>query len=404
MNNETILNFLNRIGERKRHSLAFIHPAKEGLQGSTYEVLQIPYMMKEIQLKQTVGYGVYYSLNEGCHISKQRGYSGKLLANEIIKIHMFGFDIDYITGNLEQREQFEKRASELVLDNPVKPNLIISTGGGFQVLFILISPLNVAMSNAKIPTEIEAKSDLVAQMIRDEYSQLYGDIVAMLATCLKEMVIEGLIKIDRLSNIDRVFRLPGTLNFPTQAKIEKGATVRLAKIVFDNGDYWDYHELREVVPRITAPVDRKPKTEFVENPNAKWTPYKKAKYLCEYIRDNKLVDDNQNYTNDLMFPLFGMINRNEISAVEGRELWLMATSTGRETAYGNYETKWDKRKIANYVHRDLGSLIFYCRTHECLIPWSGKDIEKQIEAEARAITAENMRNPVIADESELLDW
>lgn len=396
-----ITNFLNRIGERKRHTLAFINPMKEGLQGATFEALQLPYMLTYIQNQQRLGNGVYYSLNEGVHVTKQRGFSGKLLANEIIKIHMLGFDIDYITGNAEQRKEYEQRAMLLIL-KAYPPSLLVSTGGGIQVLFVFAAPLPVAMSNAKIPTETEAIADLVSLQTRDEVTQLYSDIVALLSDALAPMIAENLIKIDKLSNIDRVFRLPGTVNFPTPAKIAKGASIRLSEIIFDAGLYFEFEELRSDIPNVTKPIERKPKTDFVAVPNPKWTFYQKAHFLCEYIKDHKLIDDNQNYTHDLMFPLFGMINKNEITAAEGRELWLMATSTGRETAYGNYEKKWDTRKIANYTSRDLGTLIYFCRSHDCLIPWSYKDEVRKYELEARSITAESMRHPVLVDEEDFL--
>jgi len=392
--------FLHRIGERTRHSLAAIHSIKPGLQGSTYEAKQLPYMLKYIENQQKAGYGIYYSLNEGVHVTKQRGFNGKLLANEIIRVHMLGFDIDYITGNEAQRIGYEQRAISLLMSQMIPPSVIVSTGGGIQVLFIFHTALPVALSNAKVPTPQEAIDDVVAIGFRDDVAQLYSDIVAALAGALSPMLADNLIKIDKLSNIDRVFRLPGTVNFPTPVKIEKGATVRLARIVYDEGQYTDFWTLRESIPKVTKTVERKEKTDFVERPNATWTHYKKALFLCEYVRDHKLVDDNQNYTHDLMFPLFGMINKNEITAAQGRELWLIATSTGRETAYGNYERKWDTRKIANYTNRDLGSLIFYCRSHDCLLPWSIKDEEKKIDMEAREITAESMRHPVLASEED----
>lgn len=394
--------FLNRIGSRTRHSLAAIHPIKTGLMGSTYEVKQTSYMMKYIENQQRAGYGIYYSLNEGCHITKQRGFNGKLLASEIIKVHMLGFDIDYITGDEAQRIQFEARALSLVLASKIKPSLVVSTGGGFQVLFVLAVPIDVPFSNAKIPSPQEALADALSLSFRDDVTQLYADIVAVLTTILQPMLNEGLIKIDKLSNIDRVFRLPGTVNFPSPAKIEKGATVRIAKIIYDENENWLWEDLRAATPNVTKTVVRKDAAPFVERPNQRWTIYNKALFLCQFIRDNRLVDDNQHYSNDLMFPLFGMINKNEITVQQGKELWLLATSTGRETAYGNYEKKWDTRKIANYNNRDIGSLIFFCRQFDCLLPWSSNDEEKKIKIEAKEITEETLRNPVFVDEDELL--
>lgn len=403
---EMIERFFNRIGERQRHTLAAIHPVKPGLQGSTYEFKQREVMLRYISIKQREGYGLYYSLNEGVPVFKQRGYNGKLLANEIIAIHMLGFDIDWIKGDQEARSGFETRAMNLLMSTEtlIRPSLVVSSGGGIQVLYVLLSPLPVALSCAQVPTAAQAVTDRVAQGYRDDFTKLYADICVFLSVLFEPLIIDGICKIDKLSNIDRVFRLPGTINFPTPVKIEKGATVRLARVVYDEGSSCDFFQLREAIPNVTAAVERKEKATFKERENLTWSAYKKALFLCEYIRDHRLIDDNQNYTHDLMFPLFGMINRNEINAQQGRELWLLATSTGRETAYGDFPKKWDTRKIANYTGRDIGTIVYFCREHGCLMPWSANDQQLKTEQHAREITEDSLRHPVEADEEELFNF
>jgi hypothetical protein len=405
-NFDVIESFFNRIGERKRQTLAAIHPVKPGLHGSTYEANQRQQMLRYIAQKQREGFGIYYSLNEGIPVFSQRGFNGKLLASEIINVHMFGFDIDWITGSVGERQSFETQALELILkfDSSALPSLVVSTGGGIQVLFVLDTPLPVALSNTKIPTAPQAIADVLAKSYRDDFTRLYADIVIALTELLDPMLKANVCKIDKLSNIDRVFRLPGTVNFPTPVKIEKGATVRLATIIYDKGEYCDFHALRSATLAVAPVIERKERAPYRERENKKWTHYAKAKFLCEYIREKMLIDDNQNYTHALMFPLFGMINRTEITAEQGRELWLLATETGRSTAHGDWTKKWDTRKIANYVGRDLGTIVFFCREHGCLMPWSSKDYEESAAIEARTITAESLRHPVvmdIADQDEL---
>jgi hypothetical protein len=398
--------FLHRIGTRQRHHLAFIHPDKQGLFGATYELKQVPAMMRDIQLKQKQGFGIYYSLNEGVRVDQQRGFNGKLLADEIVKVHMLGFDIDWITGNSQERLIFERDVLEVILsrDDVTRPNVIVGSGGGLQVLYTFLAPVNVALSRQKIPNPTQAVSDSVARVFRDGITLLYKDIVLELEARLATFIAAGVLKVDQLGNIDRVFRLPGTVNYPTEAKIAKGATVRMACLVHDGGEHSDYLELREIVPARTAPIERKEKVPFVERPNKKWNIFNKALFLCEFIKEHKLVEDNENYTHSLMFPLFGMINSNEITAAQGRELWLLATSTARDPAHGSWVKKWDTRKIANYTGRDIGSIVHFVRKHDCLLPWSSVDEIESVEREAKAFGLECLRNPVKADEDELLNF
>lgn len=398
--------FAHRIGERQRHHLAYIHPSKQGLLGATYELRQVPVMMREIERRQTQGFGVYYSLNEGVRVDQQRGFNGKLLADEITLLHVLGFDIDWTTGGEEERSDFAVRAMEILTNLPeeMRPNVIVSSGGGFQVLYTLASPIPVALSRAKIPSKEQAIEDQVSQTFRDGFTLLYKDIVLELEAQLSALIQEGVAKVDQLGNIDRVFRLPGTINYPTQAKIDKGATTRMAEVVYDEGAHCIYHELREAIPQRAVPIERKEKIPFTERPNKRWNIFNKTLFLCEFIRDHKLVEDNEAYTHSLMFPLFGMVNSNEITAAQGRELWLLATSTARDPAHGSWQKKWDTRKIANYTGRDIGSIVHFVRKHDCLLPWSSVDELEDTRREASKIRLDSLRNQVVADEDELFKF
>jgi hypothetical protein len=241
-------------------------------------------------------------------------------------------------------------------------------------------------------------------VFRDGFTLLYKDIVLELEARLAALIQENVAKVDQLGNIDRVFRLPGTVNFPTQVKIDKGATTRMAHILYDKGERCIYNELREAIPVRTAPIERKEKIPFTERPNKRWNIFNKTLFLCEFIRDHKLVEDNEAYTHSLMFPLFGMINSNEITAAQGRELWLLATSTARDPAHGSWQKKWDTRKIANYTGRDIGSIVHFVRKYDCLLPWSTTDELEAAEREASKIRLESLRNPVVVDEDELFKF
>lgn len=401
----TIENFLHRIGERKRHHLAVIHPDRAGLEGSTYELAQVPALLKHIDLKQRFGFGVYYSLNEGVEVYNQRGFNGKLLADEIVRVHMMGFDIDWIKGDQSERYNFQQAALGYIFNREgVKPDIMVSSGGGLQALFVFGKDIPVALSRTKVPSKEQGISDTVSKHFRDELARLYKDIVLEIERWIEPLITTGAAKVDQLGNIDRVFRMPGTVNYPTQAKIEKGATTQLARIVYDEGTVSDFLETRELVPAITAPLERKEKKPFSERPDKKWTVYNKAVYLCDFIRDKRLVEDNEAYTHALMFPLMGMINRDEITKAQGRELWLNATSTARDPAHGSWTRKWDTRKIENYTGRDIGSIVHYVRQHGCLLPWSTADEDKKTDLEVEQIRLDSLRNPSYGSRDDLTNF
>ena len=101
------------------------------------------------------------------------------------------------------------------------------------------------------------------------------------------------IKIDNMSNVDRVMRLPGSVNYPKVEKKAKGQVEALAHIYKDYGVKCDIKALRDATPGIeqvkvppfNGPYIRK------RDPNSKYgTPYKMALYFCEQIRDKGLAD------------------------------------------------------------------------------------------------------------------
>jgi hypothetical protein len=61
------------------------------------------------------------------------------------------------------------------------------------------------------------------------------------------------LKIDSMSNVDRVMRLPGTVNYPKAEKRSKGQVEALAHIAADYGRRFTFPELRSLVPGIIAP-------------------------------------------------------------------------------------------------------------------------------------------------------
>jgi hypothetical protein len=107
--------------------------------------------------------------------------------------------------------------------------------------------------------------------------------------------------------VDRVMRLPGTVNYPKKEKIANGQKEALAYIAEDYERKFTFTELRAMIP-VLAPRSVV-KTKYVPRPDARWTPYKKALACCEYIRDHEPeVDNNHWYVHNVMLPLIGAIH------------------------------------------------------------------------------------------------
>jgi hypothetical protein len=133
---------------------------------------------------------VYWTVNlaaEGC----RRGKPGKA---DIVAARFIHVDIDPPKGS----STFDKLAvlAELcALSTP--PSLIIDSGGGLQAFWRL--------AGGAAGAEVEAVNQAVA-------ARLGGD---------------------NCHNIDRLMRLPGTLNYPNSKKRASGRTVSLAKVIYD---------------------------------------------------------------------------------------------------------------------------------------------------------------------------
>lgn len=109
-------------------------------------------------------------------------------------------DIDPIAGKNLTTER--ARILKLVKEYKPKPTLVIDSGGGYQAFWKLDAVVPV---DKNIP-ELES------------YNKQ----------------LEIMFKADSCHNIDRVMRLPGTINIPNKAKIAKGRKEALAKLIWFN--------------------------------------------------------------------------------------------------------------------------------------------------------------------------
>ena len=134
--------FLDMLDPGGRHTIASEHPTNgpngtpkwEG--GATFEPIQREMLAADIKRRQARGANVYYGVNRPCPVGQQQGFNGKCNADDIIAIRALAFDIDLFQ---------EISLIESGLSSALRPSLIINTGGGLHLLYLLSQTVNVSL-------------------------------------------------------------------------------------------------------------------------------------------------------------------------------------------------------------------------------------------------------------------
>ncbi len=140
---------------------------------------------------------LYYSVNE----PNPDAPDGKLNKKDIARIHAVWLDADPRKGLPfeRERERLAKFTTELKTGaNP--PTYIVDSGGGIQAFWLFDKPLDATKENI-----------LMAESLSRGLAEQYGT--------------------DHVQNIDRIMRIPFTVNIPSEKKIKAGRTKALARIL-----------------------------------------------------------------------------------------------------------------------------------------------------------------------------
>lgn len=377
LNIQAALQFLDMLEPNGRHTIAseapFGGPDNGPLweAGSTFNFDQRELLIKDIQKRQARQSNVYYSVNKPCKISERQGKGGKNNIDDIIAIRALAFDIDFTSFARDQ----EAVLTFIDKDLELKPSLVINTGGGFHLIYLLDKRHKVTLYRpAKTDGEKSENEKMIAN--RTFATNLGHDFETLLRAKLKDLPI----KVDNMSNIDRVMRLPGTVNYPKAEKIAKGQEVALSYIAKNYDCKYDILNLRSAIPMIQkqrVDIVRQP---FVPRKNSKWTAYKKALACVEFIRDNGLADTNEWYTLNVMLPLIGAIHdeneANQLTIDEATELFLEAVSggarygtMGRGQGYFMRQWKSHRPEFPRLGNKSLGGLIWAAKEAGMKLPW-----------------------------------
>jgi hypothetical protein len=329
-------------------------------------------LINNLEARQARGSNVYYGVNRPCPVGDQKGSRGKCNVEDIVAIRALAFDIDIIKRPFNNHLLLAFIDAQFI--GALRPSLVINTGGGFQLIYILHQPHNVALFRPAINDDQEHANDQ-AKDDRRNITMLAQDFELLLRQKVS-VDLREYIKIDNMSNVDRVMRLPGTINYPKAEKIAKGQVPALAHIAVDYQCKCNMFELRRQVPKVTAaPPSNVHKLPFVQRPWSKWTPYRKAVDCAEFIRDHELADFNEIYVKKVMLPLIGAWLDEELTVEEAEECFLEAVSGGARYGMPGRGLGYFKRQFRSHLgsrrndHAHLGTLIAFCKEHGYVLPW-----------------------------------
>ena len=380
------LQFLDMLDPKGRHTIASetpfggkdSGPRWEG--GATFEHEDRQSLIDDINKRQARGSNVYYSVNRPCRITEQTGSGGKNNIDDIIFIRALAFDIDFTIGKTDQLIQSLKDFIERELKGQLRPSLLISTGGGFQLIYLLDEFINI-MLNRPARDDAEKKVNERVIRLRSKITQIAHNFEAMLRSKVPN---ELPIKIDNMSNVDRVMRLPGTINYPKLEKQAKGQKPALAHILENYQSRTDIRLLENLIPnQLSQPERTREKKAYVPREDDPWTPYEKAKACIEFIRDEGLADTNEQYTIHVMLPLIGAIHddnkANQLSLEEAEELFLEAVSGGERygtmgRGEGYFRRQWRSHRpeLKRNGTKSIGGLVWFCTENGMKLPWKDR--------------------------------
>ena len=172
--------------------------------------------VKWVEGQQNQGCNVYFEPNE-----TQPGCAKKPTKGEIVAAVVRHADVDPRDGEFpfaEERRRLLKLAAALAAAPDVAPTFIIDSGNGAQCLWVTHREPN----SAAVTERVESENAAIA-------AALGGDAV---------------------HNVDRLLRLPGTLNFPNATKLAKGRQVARAHVLSYGGRFYTDDEAATLGARL----------------------------------------------------------------------------------------------------------------------------------------------------------
>lgn len=156
---------------------------------------------------------IYFHVNP-----TRRALDNKASKEDIARLAWLHVDIDPRVG--EDFEEERQRALRLLQQAEKKPTVIVDSGGGYQGFWRL---------------EPDDKLEINGSVARAQELEAYN------------IQLEKVFGADHCHNVDRIMRLPGTINVPNSKKLKKGRKPALASVVEWNDATYNISEFTPAV-------------------------------------------------------------------------------------------------------------------------------------------------------------
>lgn len=164
-----------------------------------------------IWLLANEAHNLYYNVNEPV----ESCVSKKSEKKEIARVHFLQIDMDVRKSG--ETEEDARARIEAALERYGKvPSALVNSGGGFNALFRLTTPV-------EIDQESESRRDRTIDEVERKNKQLAADL-------------EG----DVTHDVNRILRLPGTINRLNKTKVERGRVPSLSSLLYVSDRTYDF--------------------------------------------------------------------------------------------------------------------------------------------------------------------
>jgi hypothetical protein len=207
---EKIAEFIHQVGVDQIVAIPDLDDLPEGWpedrNTAAFPVTDVDEAVDDVAALNAAGINVYWSANQTIP-----GLGKKASKSEIAAARVLYVDVDPVAGESDLHDNVMKvsaleaereRIRGLLANYSPKPSLTIFSGGGYQAVWVL---------NQAIPID--------------------GDISKAAEYERFNRALESDFGADNCHNVDRVLRLPGTVNWPNAKKRAKGRTPTLAELV-----------------------------------------------------------------------------------------------------------------------------------------------------------------------------
>lgn len=198
MDPDAAVSFLRWLRPEGPWVLAFKHPERDGLPAKTFTPGKTA-QLADWLMDEASGLNVYYHLNP-----VRAGLRKKAAKSDVTAVRFLHVDLDPRASEdiQAERERILERLTDNLPPGVPPPTAIVDSGAGFQALWALTTEIQIDGDEAKA-----AEVERYTRWLEDRFGA------------------------DNCHNVDRVLRLPGTINNPDEKKRKKGRTTAVTALL-----------------------------------------------------------------------------------------------------------------------------------------------------------------------------